>query len=392
MTIDPRRIDHDYDRLIGLIYQGALEAQPWQSALPALRETLDAQVVSLILRPPSAHDQGVILNYLRPEQNRGATDTSPADSTDWEVSAYREQFFSLDPFVNLPLDKVIALEDILPDKELMNSDYYHHYLQPIDLFRILGVDTAEPDGMLARLRFSRRRSESRFTSKDRQLLELITPHLRRAIQIYAKLNRMTSERDVYAGAVNQLSVASIILDEQGRLLNTNAVARALLDQADGLSLRDQRLYIEGRDINRELQCALDMIIKAQQRGETAVVRALRVPRPGGRSDLGLVVRPVPVSEWSEGQSSPCAAVFISDPDLQESASQHILGELFELTPAEANLAMLLARGLSLAEVSAAQTISQHTARAQLKSIFAKTGVSRQAELVRLVLKSVASLG
>ena len=50
------------------------------------------------------------------------------------------------------------------------------------------------------------------------------------------------------------------------------------------------------------------------------------------------------------------------------------------------------RGLSLAEVSEAQNISQHTARAQLKSIFAKTGVSRQAELVRLVLKSVASLG
>ena len=34
----------------------------------------------------------------------------------------------------------------------------------------------------------------------------------------------------------------------------------------------------------------------------------------------------------------------------------------------------------------------HTARAQLKAIFSKTGVSRQAELVRLVLKSVASLG
>jgi DNA-binding CsgD family transcriptional regulator len=65
--------------------------------------------------------------------------------------------------------------------------------------------------------------------------------------------------------------------------------------------------------------------------------------------------------------------------------------LFELTPAEANLALLLARGLTLAEVSEAQNISPHTARAQLKSIFAKTGVSRQAELVRLILKSVASL-
>jgi len=387
----PSRPERDLSQLIGLIYQGALEAQPWQSALPALRESMDAQVVSLILRPPTADDQGVILNCVRPDEDRGSGDGALADPNDWEVSAYREQFFSLDPFVNLPLDKVVALEDILPDQQLIASDYYLHYLEPIDLFRILGVDTAEPGGMLARLRFSRSRREPRFRARERRLLEALTPHLRRAIEFYARLNRMTSERDVYAGAVSQLSVASIILDEQGRLLTTNEVGRALLDQNEGLSLRDGRLHVEGREFNKELQEALATIIRAQQQGETSLVRALRVPRPGGRSDLGLVIRPVPASQWSEGQSSPSAAVFISDPDLQESTSRQVLGELFALTPAEANLATLLARGLSLAQVSDAQNISQHTARAQLKSIFAKMGVSRQAELVRLVLKSVASL-
>lgn len=390
--MQPGRVDKAFSRLIELVYQGALEQQPWQSALPALREAMDAEVVSLVLRPPTADDQGVILNSVRPGPSRNNGDMNLADPNDWQVSAYREQFFSLDPFVNLPLDKVIALEDILPDRELVSSDYYLHYLQPIGLFRILGVDTAEPGGMQARLRFSRRPSEARFKARERLLLELLTPHLRLAIEVYARLNRMTSERDVYAGAVNQLSVASMILDERGRLLTTNAVGQALLDQGEGLSLREGCLHIEGRDINKELQQALTTIIKAQLQGETSLVRALRVPRSAGRADLGLVIRPVPTSQWSEGQSSPSAAVFISDPDLQESASGQILGELFELTPAEANLATLLARGLSLAEVSSAQTISQHTARAQLKSIFAKTGVSRQAELVRLVLKSVASLG
>ena len=187
-------------------------------------------------------------------------------------------------------------------------------------------------------------------------------------------------------------MASIILDEQARVLSANPVAQVLLEQGDGLSLKGQWLHIEGRDINKELQQAVANIIRAQHQGEPSVVRALRVPRSSGRSDLGLVVRPVPVSKWSEGQSSPSAAIFISDPDLHESASRQTLAELFELTPAEANLAILLARGLSLAEVSDTQNVSQHTARAQLKSIFAKTGVSRQAELVRLVIKSVASLG
>ena len=384
-------MDADYDQLVQLIYRGALQEQPWQSALPALRQALDAQVASLVLRPPSEDDRGVILNCVRPDAQQPGEEVHLADPDDWEVTAYREQFFALDPFINLPLDKVIALEDVLSDDELRSSDYYLHYLQPIDLFRILGVDTAEPGGMLARLRFSRRESEPRFQQRERQLLEHIAPHLRQAIEIYARLNRMTSERDLYAGAVDQLSVATIILDQQGQLLNTNGLARALLQERDGLSQRDQRLHLEGRELNRALHQALEAIVRARQGSETSVVKALRIPRSSGRSDLGLVIRPVPTSEWSEGPSSPCAAVFISDPDLRDSASQQGLAELFGLTPAEANLALLLARGLSLAEASETQNISQHTARAQLKSIFAKTGVSRQAELVRLILKSVASL-
>ena len=375
-----------------MIYQGALDPKPWESALPALREAFDAQVASLVLRPPAEGDSGVILNSLRPTDNGTSGETKIADPGDWQLSAYREEFFSLDPFVNLPPGRVIALEDLLPDEQLVASDYYQYYLQPIDLFRILGVDTVEPGGMLARLRFSRRREEDRFSDADRSLLTLITPHLQRATQFYAKLSRTTTERDVYAGAVDQLSVATIILDEQGRLLNNNSVAKHLLDENDGLYLRNKHLHIDDRKIDQALQKALSTVIEAQQRGETSVIRALRVPRSSGRADLGMVIRPVPSSEWSEGQSSPCAALFISDPDLRESASQLILGELFNLTPAEANLAILLSRGLNLAEVSETQSISQHTARAQLKSIFAKTNVSRQAELVRLVLKSVASMG
>ena len=217
----------------------------------------------------------------------------------------------------------------------MASDYYEHYLESAGLFRILGLDTVEPGGMLARLRFSRRRNEPRFSADERNLLARIAPHLRLSIQLYATLSRTVSERNLYAGAVEQLAVATIVLDEQGRILSTNTIARALLDEGNGLSVRGQHLVIDNRDKNRELQTALETIIKAQHRGETSVVRALRVPRSGGHSQLGLVLRPVPVPEWGEGQSSPCVAVFISDPELNETASQGTLGQLFDLTPAEA---------------------------------------------------------
>ncbi|MEQ8802503.1 MAG: hypothetical protein RLP45_10735, partial [Haliea sp.] len=225
-----------YDELIATLYRGPLESQPWASALPALRELIDCHVVSLVLRPPAEDDRGVILNSVRPRSN----DTRPGEldgPPDWEVTAYREQFFSLDPFVNLPPDRVVALEDILSDEELVASDYYEHYLESAGLFRILGLDTVEPGGMLARLRFSRRRNEPRFSTDERNLLARIAPHLRLSIQLYATLSRTVSERNLYAGAVEQLAVATIVLDEQGRILSTNTIARALLDEGNGLSVR-----------------------------------------------------------------------------------------------------------------------------------------------------------
>ncbi|MEP5766588.1 MAG: helix-turn-helix transcriptional regulator [Halieaceae bacterium] len=386
----PEAVEVQFEALINLVYEGPLQDKPWQGFLPALRELLDAQVVSLVLRPPAAGDRGVILNCRR--SDNGAVVEDLADPDDWEAINYREQFFAIDPFVNLPPGKVVTQQELVPDAELLQSDYYNNYLKPIGVFHILGVDTVEPDGMLARLRIARRPDEQAFTSEHKKICERLLPHLRRAIQIHARLSRTESERDLYADAVDHLAVATLVLDERGRVLNTNAVAKALLAQTDGIELIEQHLRIADRATDKQLQTLVEDAISIQRSGIPGTARALRIPRASGRQDYGLVLRPVPLSDWAEGQSSPCIAVFISDPEQQEPASQQLLSELFELTPAESNLAMKLARGLSLAQLSEEQNISPHTARAQLKSIFAKTGVSRQAELVRLVLKSVASLG
>lgn len=61
-----------------------------------------------------------------------------------------------------------------------------------------------------------------------------------------------------------------------------------------------------------------------------------------------------------------------------------LKDLFDLTNAEADTALRLADGFSLREISAARGIRLGTARAQLRSIFAKMGCSRQARVVSII--------
>ena len=85
-------------------------------------------------------------------------------------------------------------------------------------------------------------------------------------------------------------------------------------------------------------------------------------------------------------------VYIRDAAGKSLASTAVTKQLFNLTPAETALSLELANGLSLEEAAEALNIRRNTARAHLRSIFSKTGVRRQTELVRIMLNSVMALG
>ena len=70
---------------------------------------------------------------------------------------------------------------------------------------------------------------------------------------------------------------------------------------------------------------------------------------------------------------------ISDRDVSE-----LTGAIYELTPAEARLAVAVGRGRELSMLSEDWNVSSETLRSHLKAVFAKTGVRRQVELVRLL--------
>lgn len=65
-----------------------------------------------------------------------------------------------------------------------------------------------------------------------------------------------------------------------------------------------------------------------------------------------------------------------------------LRTVFMLSPSEARVATLLFDGKTVAEAAAALGITYDTARQYLKRVFAKTGARRQAELVRLISRTL----
>lgn len=137
--------------------------------------------------------------------------------------------------------------------------------------------------------------------------------MRRSLHVHNLLGRSESLGSVYAEAINRLSVATLVLDETGCVLQLNDVARQMLAQADGIKLVGTRLEASYPSDNRELHKLIRDTLE-QQSGELPGEgrEALSIARPSGEVSLGVVVEALPVSDWAEGKGRPTVIMYIRD--------------------------------------------------------------------------------
>lgn len=370
----------ELDRMIGDIYEGITETPPWNSSLEHMRMLMKASHVTLMLRPPSSESTGVMIN---------------AGEVDEEATrSYETHFFAIDPFVGLPEGEVISAEDLIGKDQWLESTMYQEYLKPLGIRHLLGADINTEDGIECRLRITREPDGKRFSDKEINLVHILLPHFRRAIQLHFKMDYLETERQLFSGAMNRMLLGVVFLDQSGTVLEMNQEAERILAEKDGITLTSKGVTATKRSENQELQ---RMIQDAIAGGITdigpSVAEAMSITREFDRSRLGLVVRTIPLGPFSEAGRRPAVAVFLRDPDYNSAEPvQEVVQRVFGLTRMEAALAVYLAKGYTLDEAAEKLNVRRNTARTHLRSIFGKTGVSRQTMLVRLLLKSVISLG
>ena len=84
--------------------------------------------------------------------------------------------------------------------------------------------------------------------------------------------------------------------------------------------------------------------------------------------------------------SVTAIAFIHDPAQKKCSPADTLKIVYGLTPAESRIADLISKGYAPREIANRLGVTFNTVRSQLKTVYAKTNVKRQSELVRLLLK------
>jgi len=371
-----RHSDDTLSEIIGLIYEGPLEPLPWASSLRWLTRTLNFGWAVLVLRPASRQQPSLIIQ---------------AHEQDVKVSTNDYIFYerySADPFTNLPLNRIMTPEELLGAEQWYSHPFFKQYLATDDIHYELGADFRSDQHSECRFRACRPLRSGPYTAEERRICQLLVPHFQRAVELHSRLYVTEAERLLYAGSFDHLRVGTIILDEQGAVLNVSNAARDILKQQDCLVV-DGAINARRRDTAAELQQAIAQALDTAS--GTPLIKALSVKNFTSSSELRVLVKSIPRLQRVEAHRRPAVAVFLRDSRHHCEPSAAVLRMLFDLTDAEARFARLLATGLSMDEAGKQLGITKNTCKSRLKAIFAKTGVTRQAALVNVLHDTLVSL-
>jgi DNA-binding CsgD family transcriptional regulator len=182
-------------------------------------------------------------------------------------------------------------------------------------------------------------------------------------------------------ALNAMRLPAIAIERHGFVVDATAAAEVIFD--DNIRIRNRRLFVRDPGARSILNEAIDLL-NGRAGLNSLTLGPVVVPR---MDKLPVIVRIWPFERPTHPLGQDVGAILtLNALGPRTGPPAAILAKTFRLTPSEAKLACIIARGVPPYIAARELKISRETARNQLKSVFAKTDTHRQSELVALLMQ------
>ena len=367
----------DVDRWIHWIYHAAGSEPRWDRLLAQLGEVFESPRSAIV-------EQDFLARKVTIKYSSGFDPLVTA--------AYVERFMAKNPWLRdqerYRPGLAWAGREVVPHIQLRGSDFYKEYLAPMDAYHRLCGTLARKGGDVIYLAFLRGRRAPCFSDLETTLLARLLPHIAHALTLHESVMQERSWRETYLRLIDRLPVAVFLVESSGRLLLANSKGERLLGVGCGLRIVGHRLTASSRVDARHLLRALERCAACPSDRQAAKIEHVAVARDAESHPLMLSISPLchGSARPQEGARS-FALITTRDPDQVSILGACKFGSAYELTAAENRLSTLILEGHSLMQAADSLGISHNTARSHMKSIYAKTGTHRQADLIHLHAKS-----
>ncbi len=265
--------------------------------------------------------------------------------------------------------------DFITTDQMKRHPYYEDFLAPAGLRWFAGVPMGGGDQIWC-LSIQRGIDQQPFSPGEKQTLLRLSRTLSATAVFAQSLGFAASSAALEAFEISRTAV--VLLNRNAEAIRTNPSADRLLD--GDISIQQRRISVFDRAANDNLDRSLSQLLWMPS--GASLMPPVALPR---REKRPVLAYPVKLSRLSDNFLSECqAAVILVDTEGRPRSPESALKRAFGLTPAEARLASRLVSGDTLEVLCEKLAITKETGRNQLKSVFAKTQTSRQAELVLLM--------
>ena len=370
-----------FSGLIGDIYDATLDLSLWPGVLKQISGFVQGSATTLECKD-------VVSGAVSVFHQDGGIEQSM-------TRLYNDKYGKLDPCA---IDHYVAeigeprtTADILPYEEFLQSRIYRELIRNYGF--VDGMTTAldKSATSVASVTVFRHARDGVFDEEARRRMRLIAPHLRRAVTISKVIEFKSAEAATFADVFDELSAAALLIGANGRIVHANARAFALLAIGDPLCARDGRLFATDAETDRELQS----VFAAVNQGEATLGGkgvALRLTTQNGRHFVAHVLPLTQGARRRAGQAyAAVAALFIHQAAFRTPSLPEVIAKTYGLTPAELRVMLAVVEVGGVPEVADVLGIAETTVKTHLGRLYEKTGVRRQADLVKLVAGFSSSL-
>ena len=284
----------------------------------------------------------------------------------------------------LPDSQLVHVPDLYTEQELKTSLVYNEGLRRMGSQNGLNVRLDGPRGSRIVWAICDPLATDGWGSPQIEMIERLLPHIRQFIYVRQAL----ANAEVLGASLTELldvtRVGAIHLDSRGRVVEANDLARDILRRGYGLSDRGGFLGAWLPADNSRLGSLLAAALSPSSGGPT-ISGSMTVASPHGRPRLVLHVTPLRTPRLDFGAGRVAALVLVVDPTARPRIDAGLAAAALDLTAAESQVAARLGEGRSVRDIASDTGCQANTIYIHLKQIYRKLGISRQADLVRLVL-------
>ena len=366
-----------FERILGSLHEAALDRARWPRASALIDEALRTHGSTLACGDGES-EEDFRFHFMwtchrgqrHPELERG----------------WIETYFPVDERIprlrRLPFDRLFPIADLYTEEELRTSEAYNALRIHGHAGNAINVRLQGPDGGRILWEVNDPVDGEGWSSAQLDTIRRLLPHIRQTVCVQQTLSGAAALGATLGELLDATGLGVLQLDARGRIVAANDRARDVLRMDDGLFDEKGCLFARAPRDNDDLQALLNRALPpfgAQGAGGSMILN-----RPSGLPPLALHVNPVSRQE-TDVQVWPVAAlVLVVDPANGARIDPAMAAAALNLTGMESRVAVLLTQGMSVREIAAATGRKESTIRSHVKHMFAKHGISRQADLVRLV--------